>query len=113
VNPTVTTNYTVTGIASGCSNTSVFTQSVSLCTGIESLQDNGAGLVIFPNPNNGEFTIQAQNDDVLTIINDLGQMICIIELSHENNYSFRVSNLQAGIYFLTGKSVKQKVIVVN
>jgi hypothetical protein len=111
VSPTVTTNYTVTGTASGCSNTSVFTQSVSLCTGIESFQQSGAGLVIFPNPNNGEFTIQAQNEDVLTIINDLGQMIETIELSHENNFLYRVSGLQGGIYFIIGKTVKQKVIV--
>jgi len=112
VNPAVTTNYSVTGVdANGCSNSSVFTQSVSLCTGIQEAIVNSNSVLIFPNPNNGEFTIQSQMADVIHITNELGQVIEVVELNQQNNFSYQVNHLQSGIYFLVGKTIKQKVIV--
>ena len=112
VNPAVTTNYSVTGVgANGCSNTSVFTQSVSLCTGIQEANANLNSVLVFPNPNSGEFTIQSQMADVIHITNELGQVIEVVELNQQNNFSYQVNHLQSGIYFLVGKTIKQKVIV--
>lgn len=112
VTPSVTTNYSITGVdANGCSNTSVFTQSVSLCTGIQEAIVNSNSVLIFPNPNNGEFTIQSQMADVIHITNELGQVIEVVELNQQNNFSYQVNHLPNGIYFLVGKTVKQKVIV--
>jgi hypothetical protein len=68
-------------------------------------------VIVFPNPNNGEFTIQSQISDILNVTNELGQVIEIIELNQQNNFSYHVNHLQNGIYFLLGKTVKQKVIV--
>ena len=68
VTPAVTTNYSVTGVdANGCINTSVFTQSVSLCTGIQEVNTNSNAVLVFPNPNNGEFTIQSQITDIINV----------------------------------------------
>jgi N-acetylneuraminic acid mutarotase len=112
VSPTTTTNYSVTGVdANGCSNASVFSQSVSICTGIQQVSINSNSVLIFPNPNNGEFTIQSQIGDVVNITNELGQVIETIELNQQNNFSYQVNHLQSGIYFLVGKTIKQKVIV--
>jgi N-acetylneuraminic acid mutarotase len=112
VTPTATTNYSVIGTdANGCNNSSVFTQSVSICTGIQQVNSQLNSVIVFPNPNNGEFTIQSQIGDVVNITNELGQVIEIIELNQQNNFSYHVNHLQNGIYFLVGKTVKQKVIV--
>lgn len=112
VTPSVTTNYTVTGVdVNNCSNLSVFTQSVSLCTGIQETNENVNSVFVFPNPNNGEFTIQSQTEEAISIANELGQVIETLELNQTNNFSYKVSQLQNGIYFLVGKTVKQKIIV--
>jgi hypothetical protein len=66
---------------------------------------------VFPNPNNGEFTIQSQMADVVSLTNELGQLIEMIELNQQNNFSYKVSQLSNGIYFLLGKTIKQKVVV--
>ncbi len=114
VTPSITTNYSVTGVdANGCSNNSVFTQSVSVCTGIQEAKANLNSALAFPNPNNGEFTIQSQMADVVSLTNELGQLIEMIELNQQNNFSYKVSQLSNGIYFLVGKTVKQKVIVTK
>jgi hypothetical protein len=84
---------------------------VSICTGIQEATANSNSVLIFPNPNNGEFTIQSQIADVINITNELGQVIETIELNQQSNFSYRVSHLQNGIYFLVGKTIKQKVIV--
>ncbi len=114
VTPTTTTNYTVTGVdANGCSNASIFTQSVSVCTAIEQISFNSNSVIVFPNPNNGEFTIQSQIGDIINVTNELGQVIETIELNAQNNYSYKVNYLSNGIYFLVGKTIKQKVIVAK
>lgn len=113
VTPTSNTTYTVTGAdANNCSNSSVFTQSVSTCTGVD---ENTIDFLfrVFPNPNNGDFTIQSQKEDVVNIINDLGQTIETIELNTQNNFSYKVNQLNNGIYFLVGKTFKQKVIITK
>jgi len=112
VSPSSTTNYTVTGVdANNCSNSTVFTQSVSVCTGIHEAYSNSNSVVVFPNPNNGVFTIQSKMADAISITNELGQVVEVLELNQQNNYSYRVEHLQSGIYFLVGKTIKQKVIV--
>lgn len=79
-------------------------------TGINTLYLNNA-IRIYPNPNNGDFTIQSQMTDVICVTNELGQVIETLELNQHNNFSYKVNHLQSGIYFLVGKTVKQKVIV--
>lgn len=113
VTPSVTSNYTVNALAAnGCAGTSSVQITVNTCTGIEE-QLMSSSLLIYPNPNNGEFTIQSQTSDVVNIINDLGQVIHAIELTDKNNYSYKVTDLQNGIYFLVGKTVKQKIVVTK
>ncbi len=113
ISPSSTTDYTVTGKnINNCSNETVFTQNVSVCTGIDE-QFAISSVLIYPNPNNGEFTIQSQKADVIYVINELGQAIKTIELNQTNNYSSKIYDLQSGIYFLSGKNIKHKVIVTK
>jgi hypothetical protein len=80
------------------------------------INENGLtknSISVFPNPNNGEFTIQSQMADVINVTNELGQVIEAVELNQRNNFSYKVTQLSSGIYFLVGKTIKQKVIVTK
>ena len=114
INPIINTNYTVTGTnLNGCKGTGTVQVKVNTCTGISELS-NQNGLKIYPNPNNGEFTIESQLAIDLLIINELGQTIKNIQLSSANNLQVKVSDLANGIYFIVGKNkttnINQKII---
>ncbi len=72
---------------------------------------------IFPNPSNGDFTINFNEDIELKVINELGQIIETIYLNEINEHNFHLIDLASGIYFLTGQnnhvSVKEKLIVIK
>ena len=114
VSPTVQTNYTVTGTdANGCIGTATLQVKVAPCTSIQELTA-GKSVLIYPNPNNGEFVIEADRVMTLTITNELGQLIKIVNLN-ETTFKATVSNLPSGVYFVKGESgsykVNQKIIV--
>ncbi len=112
VSPGVTTTYTVTGYnAQGCMNTSIITQSVSLCTGVDEL-NSANEIIIFPNPSNGEFTVKGVKGN-FEIINSIGQTVYVSELN--DNEEVKITSLAQGIYYLKIKDSKvyKKIVVVN
>ncbi|MCD6018063.1 MAG: hypothetical protein K0S53_1184 [Bacteroidetes bacterium] len=119
VTPASQATYTVDGTdVNGCMNNTTITQDVSLCTGIVSNSSvNSTVLSIYPNPNNGTFTVKSDTDMQLNLTNALGQLIQVIELNHSNNHQMMIDVLANGVYFITGQnenqSVKQKVIVTK
>jgi hypothetical protein len=117
VSPTLQTSYTVTGTdANGCKNTSNLTIKVFACLGLE---DNAAAqnaINIYPNPSSGEFSISAEQNMSLVLINELGQLVKEIELNAENAYTLEVKGLSKGIYFINSKNAElqlNKKIVVQ
>lgn len=113
VSPTVNTTYTVTGTDNGCDNSAVFTQSVSLCTGIETLKANDVFLQVYPNPNNGGCTVKSMKEDVIVLYNEIGETVGVYELNSRNNYTQQFSDLPSGIYFLSGKVSRFKIVVTR
>jgi len=118
VTPTITTTYTVTGTnSSNCSAMASITQSVNTCTGINKQEIQNVSLLLFPNPTNGSFVIRSESDITLNIVAQSGQLVKTLSLSQMNDYSANVSDLAAGIYFVTGKGsegfVSQKIIVLK
>lgn len=112
------TNYTVSGIgANGCSATATLTVVPNLCLGIEKNEANGNGIIIYPNPNNGSFNLQAASALSLRLINELGQTVRDISLTPSNNYTVTVDKLANGVYFLAGekdsKILNKKIIVIH
>jgi hypothetical protein len=87
VTPTTNTTYTVTGTdINGCNNISILTQSVSLCTGLKAISNiTNSVISIYPNPNNGSFTINSSEEITLFIINNLGEIVLSIYLDGLNN----------------------------
>lgn len=102
VSPSVTTVYSVTGTdANGCMNTAAVSVSVSACTGIQQFGVQGSEFVVYPNPNNGDFTISVSGLDKnpsIEIYNTIGKLVYSDVLTTEKN-SFN-TNLAAGIYFI-------------
>lgn len=102
VSPSVTTVYSVTGTdANGCMNTAAVSVSVSACTGMQQFGVQSSEFVVYPNPNNGEFTISVSGLDknpFVEIYNTIGKLVYKDELTSEKN-TFN-TNLAAGIYFI-------------
>ncbi len=111
VSPTTSVTYTVVGSnAAGCTNTRTVSITVSACTGInEALVVNGV-INIYPNPNNGEFTLVVPEVGMYMIVNSIGQTIETIEVK-ENSQTISVQGLADGIYYVIGKSAKAKIVV--
>ncbi|WP_317897257.1 glycine-rich protein [Aurantibacillus circumpalustris] len=119
VSPTGTAaNYTVTGTDdNGCSSTATVQVKISSCAGLNELRHLNNGITIYPNPNDGKFTIQSTADLKLSLVNELGQLIRVINLSANNNYEVNISDLAKGIYFVSGQidglQIYQKIVVTK
>ncbi|WP_317897581.1 beta strand repeat-containing protein [Aurantibacillus circumpalustris] len=119
VSPTGTTaNYTVTGTDdNGCSSTATVQVKISNCSGLNELSSLNSEISIYPNPNDGKFTIQTNADLKLSLVNELGQLIRVINLSANNNYEVNISDLAKGIYFVSGQidglQIYQKIVVTK
>ena len=74
-------------------------------------------MVLYPNPNNGEFTIQSSSKGIYILINELGQAMQVIQLNKAKNHTVNIGNLSAGVYFIVGCSnsemTRQKVVVMK
>lgn len=102
VTPSVTTSYTVNGVNDkGCPAKGVYTQSVSVCTGVNATTEYLNDFSIQPNPNNGEFIILKKEERNLTmeVYNTFGQMILSRNLS-EYKTAVNISEYSNGIYFI-------------
>lgn len=109
VSPTITSTYTVTGNNIGCSNSSVtVTQNVSPCSGINELNQN-RDIKIYPNPNNGSFVLQIENEITngeIIVFNSVGQKVYQQEILKGVN-NINSNGLEEGIYFYFIKEKNQ------
>ncbi len=100
VSPTLNTSYTVTGVnLNGCAKTEVFSQNVNPCASINQLNSFDNQLLIYPNPNNGEFTIDSSIDSEIIILNAIGQVVLIQHLNAGSN-KIDLNEQANGVYFL-------------
>ena len=102
VNPLTTTGYSVMGSnANGCTNSASITQSVSACVGLDTYSlESQVPVLVYPNPNAGDFYFKSSDDIDLKLVNELGQLVRSIKLDKSNNYEFNVNNLSSGIYYV-------------
>ncbi len=73
-------------------------------------------LKVFPNPSDGNFTVQGAQIGDYFLVDEAGKLIQSFRLSAENNYSFNITNLENGFYVLAGQNQKgaiskQKIVV--
>jgi hypothetical protein len=114
VSPTVTSNYTVSGTAAnGCNNTTVLTQSVSLCTGIQpvvqSIEAN-----VYPNPFKNKINVMVSAaKQTIVVYNALGQAVYTAPSPSEkagDEIVIDLTNQPSGIYFIKIDSITKKLI---
>ncbi|MBI2258272.1 MAG: choice-of-anchor J domain-containing protein [Flavobacteriia bacterium] len=76
---------------------------------------NQKELDVYPNPNDGTFTINTSSEGTYYIINEVGQKVQEINISPENGYQYKVEGLKQGVYFIIGvienEVMTQKVVV--
>lgn len=131
ITPTETQTYKVTGInTAGCKSTVEFTQHVDLCY-TESLENTASKnsfpsemnessvFSVFPNPNNGAFTIhigEVSENTKVEIYNALGEVIYSSKIT-ENLSAVSINDAPNGIYILrvleNDKLQRQQKIVKN
>lgn len=108
-------SYTVVGALSpDCSDTLIFNLQVSAClnsTLYETTSENS--ILIFPNPSNGRFLIQAQIPTPIKITDELGRLILTSELKQEDKYTLEVNLSKPGVYFLVSNYRSQKLVVIQ
>jgi len=112
VSPTITTTYTINGVTSqGCKGSAVYTQAIG-CVGINDPKSKDyAGLMAYPNPSSGQFILTSGFDEVISIHNELGQLVQRVTLNAGDKIT--VPGLRPGVYFVSSERVRIKVIVVE
>jgi len=105
-----------------CGQSAALSKSVTLLTCMEEegglpVEQRASDLNVYPNPNDGSFTVRSAQVGSYRLLSSTGQLIYEIQLNETNNFSFEVSGLSTGFYFLQGVSgsnyVQQKVVVTN
>lgn len=118
VSPSVSTNYSITGIGNnGCSNTINYLLVVTSCSGILELSTSEQSILVYPNPSSGAVRVSSLVDFNLILVNSLGEFIEELNLNESNSHTTNLSQLSHGIYFIIGESqgrtITQKIIITN
>lgn len=109
--------YTVTGTdANGCTGKGVVSVDVRLCTGIDEVSGSTAFISVYPNPGNGNFSIQSEVTAKLHVVNSLGQEIKALDVT-PGVQTLDLSGMADGIYFIkggaNGKSINEKIVITK
>jgi hypothetical protein len=121
VSPTIinlTTTYSVVATdTNGCQGSASIGVKVNDCTGLNEQVNTENSISIFPNPNNGIFSVQARGGMQLLLVNELGQVIKTLSFTEENNFRQNIQGLSSGIYFLkdaqNGSAFQSKLVVTD
>jgi hypothetical protein len=113
ITPNITTTYTVIGAGlGGCTNTTMFTQTVTNCgtTGFNQLADEKEKITVYPNPTNNNITVQANTElGLITIYNYLGEIV--LQLKSKNKQEqIDVNKFATGVYTIQTQNKFIKLI---
>lgn len=103
--PTTTTTYTLIGAdPTGCKSTAAFTQSVSLCTNINSLSTkNNLLFSLYPNPSNGQIHLNTETELSVIITDALGNELLRTYFT-TGEHEINLTEYSSGIYFVRIKN---------
>lgn len=83
----------------------------------ETVSLEAINLNVYPNPNNGSFTVKALNEGTYYLINEAGQLVKSFTVNADNSFTYQIENLTVGFYVLSGQNKqgvsKQKIVVTN
>jgi hypothetical protein len=109
--PALPGDYAVIVTFSGCTDTTMCHTMV-----ITGIPENFSEMhKIFPNPNNGNFSVASSINENLVLVNSLGQVIQSLQLN--GNTKVEIKDLENGIYFLISgdghKIMREKIVVLK
>lgn len=105
--PHVTTTYMVMGTdgSTGCVGTANITQNVTTCVGINNISASNSEISVYPNPNNGVFTVALADNSVKTIsVTDVTGRVLLTNTSSDLSVDFNINTFAAGIYYVKVQS---------
>lgn len=112
---TFASTYSYTNSTTGCSNTATTSIVVSICTGLENQSNALSNLMVYPNPNYGEFTVELRNGlDKEIQISDVSGRLIQVQRSADDMIKLNIAELSNGIYMvkiLSNNSVEVVKIV--
>ena len=83
----------------------------------ETVSLESINLNVYPNPNNGTFTVKALSEGTYYLMNESGQLVKSFTVNADNNFTYQIENLTIGFYVLSGQNKegisKQKIVVTN
>lgn len=107
-----TMTYTVNATNSnGCTASSNIALTVAACTGLANVNSN-EGLNVYPNPNNGSFTIELVNGQNKNIqVMDVTGRIVSTTVTSDDKAEINISNLANGVYYVKIQSNNKSDVV--
>ncbi len=105
-------------LSNGCKASKTIYIQVNQCTGLRNQELNNAkAIMVYPNPNNGYFTLSSTLSTRVILINQLGELMQTFDLSEGNQFQEQVKQLPAGLYFIHSNNANgnysQKMIVID
>jgi hypothetical protein len=97
ITPTANATYTLTG-SNGCVATAAITQTVSTCPGFKEYAN--AALRVYPNPNDGRFTVNSPVDQSFVITDVLGRR-CGEGVLRRGENTVAIERRSKGVYMLS------------
>jgi len=86
-------------------NTAFVTQNVQTCLGISANASSISGLNVYPNPNNGEFTVELNNGLNKTVeLMDVTGRVLSLQTSGNGKMIINIDNFSNGVYYIKVKS---------
>jgi hypothetical protein len=107
VSPSVNTSYTLNSTSSfGCMSSTVFTQSVAICTGLGQFLSNGSHPAVYPNPVIDLLEIEGFDPGSEVIICNITGQIVLQKNLPDTRARLDLSSLPSSLYILTIRSQK-------
>lgn len=104
--------YTLTGRSpQGCESNLSFPVNISSCTSLNENLNQDDDVLIYPNPNNGNFILSSKKEQTLVLINQLGQSVHEILLKENEAHQINLPKLANGVYYLKSEYSNYKLVI--
>jgi hypothetical protein len=109
---TFTSVYSFTNPNTGCANTTSISLEVSECVGISVNNKSVSGIQVYPNPNQGEFTIELANGSAKSIVvTDVTGRVVLTTSTSLDSMNLNIVELANGVYYVSISSENHTEVI--